>query len=136
MEQQQSQQLADAMRVLSHITSSRGWRDLPEEGRAPLSVLCSHINKTCVQDLSESNKNTWTRLRDEERQRVCLESFIAYSNERNVDAKEFHSTRVEQLRAAGNGVVSIQAAYAIVNLVASLRARCIRESEERNKIAA
>lgn len=39
--------------------------------------------------------------------------------------------RVERLRSGGNGVVPLQAAYALVSLVASLRARCIRERAEK-----
>lgn len=39
-------------------------------------------------------------------------------------------SRVDQLRAVGNGVVPLVAAYALVILIAAIRARCLRESEE------
>lgn len=38
--------------------------------------------------------------------------------------------RVERLRAGGNGVVPLVAAYALIMLVASLRARCLSELQE------
>lgn len=108
LEEQQSGESGDALRLVSHLASSCARGDLREAERAALQILRSVIVPQHLPHMQNEAQEAWNGATEEERVDALVESFVA---------KTANSDRRHWLRLLGNGVVPLQAAHALRVLV-------------------